>query len=130
MECVMRSHLPAAGVTAVVGLVVAGVLNAPTLRALPRQDQVIIGQGPGQRSGGPAPDNLAFEVASVKPNKSGDGRIGIFGQPGGRFNATNVPLRLLIRNAYQLQDSQLVGGPDWIASSRFDIVAKAAAALA
>jgi uncharacterized protein (TIGR03435 family) len=66
-----------------------------------------------------------FEVASVKPNKSGDGRVMIGVQPGGRFTATNVPLRLLIRNAYQLQDFQIIGGPDWLTSDHFDIVAKA-----
>jgi bla regulator protein BlaR1 len=68
---------------------------------------------------------MQFEVASIKPNKSGDGRIMIGMQPGGRFTATNVPLRMLIRNAYQLQDSQIVGGPDWMATDRYDIVAKA-----
>src|SRR5262249_20606157 len=46
----------------------------------------------------------AFEVASVKPNKSGDGRVLFSVQPGGRFTATNVTVRMLIRNAYQLQD--------------------------
>lgn len=66
-----------------------------------------------------------FEVASVKPNKSGDGRVMIGVQPGGRFTATNVPLRLLIRNAYQLQDFQIIGAPDWLSSDRFDIAAKA-----
>jgi uncharacterized protein (TIGR03435 family) len=68
-----------------------------------------------------------FEVASIKPNKSGDGRVMISMQPGGRFTATNVPLKFLIRNAYQLQDFQIVGGPDWISSERFDVVAKAEA---
>src|SRR5213593_3902315 len=66
-----------------------------------------------------------FEVASVKPNKSGDNRVMIGVQPGGRFTATNVPLRMLIRNAYQLQDFQLVGGPDWMSTDRYDIAAKA-----
>jgi len=66
-----------------------------------------------------------FEVASIKPNKSGDGRVMIGIQPGGRFTATNVPVRLLIRNAYQLQDFQIVGGPDWLSSDRYDVVAKA-----
>jgi bla regulator protein blaR1 len=68
-----------------------------------------------------------FEVASVKPNKSGDGRMMLGVQPGGRFTATNVALRMLIRNAYQLQDFQIVGGPDWLTSDRFDIVAKSEA---
>jgi uncharacterized protein (TIGR03435 family) len=67
----------------------------------------------------------SFEVAAVKINKSNDGRVMIGMQPGGRYTATNVPLRLLARNAYRLQDTQLVGGPDWISSMRFDVSAKA-----
>jgi uncharacterized protein (TIGR03435 family) len=74
-------------------------------------------------------DNAAFEVASVKANKSGDNRIGIGFQPGGRFRATNVPLRELISAAYgtpqPLPAFQITGGPKWIESDRFDIVAKA-----
>src|SRR5262245_53763434 len=72
-------------------------------------------------------DNQApqFEVASIKQNKSGDNRVMIGVQPGGRFTATNVTLRMLIRNAYQLQDFQITGGPSWIADDHFDIVAKA-----
>src|ERR1051325_1321833 len=65
----------------------------------------------------------AFEVASIKPNNSGDGRVMLQNQPG-RFAATNVTLKMLIRNAYQLQEFQIAGGPSWIASDRFDIVAK------
>ena len=72
------------------------------------------------QSTAPAP---AFEVASIKPNNSGDGRVLMSNQPG-RFTATNVTLRLLIRNAYQLQDFQISGGPSWISSDHFDIVAK------
>jgi uncharacterized protein (TIGR03435 family) len=67
----------------------------------------------------------AFEVASVKPNKSGDIQALMFPQPGGRFTATNVTLRALIIGAYHLQDSQLSGGPDWLDRERFDIAAKA-----
>jgi uncharacterized protein (TIGR03435 family) len=72
-----------------------------------------------------APAQPQFEVASIKANKSGDGRVMLGFQPGGRFNATNVTLRLLIRNAYQLQDFQIVGGPSWMTDDHFDIVAKA-----
>ena len=71
------------------------------------------------------PATAAFEVASVKPNKTGDGRVMLGLQPGGRFNATNVPLRMLLRQAFNVQEFQLVGGPDWIGSDRFDVVAKA-----
>lgn len=72
----------------------------------------------------------AFEVASVKP--SGPGTPGLLGQVprilppvGGRFTALNVQLRMLVRLAYGLHDSQITGGPSWSTSTRFDITAKA-----
>ena len=74
---------------------------------------------------GPTQSSQQFEVASIKPNKSNDGRVMIGVQPGGRFTATNVTLKMLIRNAYQLQDFQIAGGPDWMSSDHFDVVAKA-----
>ena len=79
------------------------------------------------RAQSPAPPaaSPAYEVASVKPNTSGDFGIRIGVQPGGRFTVTNAPVRDLIRQAYNVQDFQLIGGPDWIKSDRFDIVAKA-----
>jgi uncharacterized protein (TIGR03435 family) len=50
-------------------------------------------------------------------------------QPGGRFTATGVTLRMLIGIAYgtpqPLPNSQMLGGPKWIESDRFDVVAKA-----
>jgi uncharacterized protein (TIGR03435 family) len=67
----------------------------------------------------------SFEVASVKPNKSGDRGMSSAEQAGGRFIATNNTLAILVRNAFNLQESQVVGLPDWGASERFDIVAKA-----
>lgn len=66
-----------------------------------------------------------FEVASVKLHTSDDSRVFMVAQPNGRFVAANIPLRLLIRTAYQLQDDQIVGGPDWLATDRFDIDARA-----
>jgi uncharacterized protein (TIGR03435 family) len=67
---------------------------------------------------------LAFEVASIKPNNSGPGPLGIEVQPGGRFIASNVTLRRLVLDAYQLQTFQLSGGPSWLGSDHFDVVAK------
>ena len=45
--------------------------------------------------------------------------------PPGRFTATNIPLKVLITNAYQLSFFQVVGGPGWVSTDRFDIAAKA-----
>ena len=70
-------------------------------------------------------DKPKFEVASVRPNTADDGKIMIGIQPGGRFNAVNVPLWDLIRQAYAVQRTQIVGAPDWTETARYDIVAKA-----
>jgi uncharacterized protein (TIGR03435 family) len=86
----------------------------------------LLAQAPAPRpDSGVAAPGPTFEVASVRPNKSGEPFVRLGIQPGGRYTATNVPLRLLIRNAYQLQDSQIIGAPGWVDSDRFDIVAKA-----
>jgi len=65
-----------------------------------------------------------FEVASVKQNTSGEGFMRVELPPGNRLSITNLPLRQLVTMAYQLQQFQLVGGPSWITSDRFDIIAK------
>lgn len=67
----------------------------------------------------------SFEVASIKSNRSGEVLYSIAFQPGGRLNATNAPLRELVRAAYGIQNHQLEGGPNWIGSERFDVIAKA-----
>ena len=87
-----------------------GTLGAPLVRAQP----------PTGAANAPA-----FEVASIKSNASGALRVSIQASPGGRFTAINAPVRALIRHAYQLQDFELTGGPKWLDSERFDIVARA-----
>ena len=73
----------------------------------------------------PAEPKPKFEVASVRENTSGSNQVSISMQPGGRFTAVNMPLVILMRSAFRLQDSQLVGAPDWTETSRYDITAKA-----
>ena len=62
-----------------------------------------------------------FEVASVKPNTSRDARPNVDATPG-RFTATAVTLRELIGMGYSVT-SRIIGGPDWLDTDRFDIVA-------
>src|SRR5690349_15717458 len=75
------------------------------------------------------PGSLSFEVASVKPNRSGEMRAPSMILPGGRFTATNNTVRELILNAYGISASPylLEGGPAWIDSERYDVEARAAA---
>jgi uncharacterized protein (TIGR03435 family) len=78
----------------------------------------------------PASAKLAFEVASVKQNVSGESRVSMRTQPGGRLIVTNVLVRNLIATAFVMADpqplirSRILGGPDWIDSERYDINAK------
>ena len=64
-----------------------------------------------------------FEVATIKQNKANDGGQFIRRTVTG-LTVTNMPLRQLIVFAYQIAQFQLVGGPAWIASDHFDMVAK------
>lgn len=67
-----------------------------------------------------------FEVASVKPNKSGTLQTNIGMLPNG-VNFVNLPLRAIIQFAYGInQPSKLFGVPDWAATERYDINARAA----
>jgi bla regulator protein blaR1 len=88
------------------------VVNTPRLHA---QSQPISANG------------RAFEVASVKPNKTvgaqRDGRL----QPG-HFSQTAVTLRQLIRMAYGV--SQMAGAPNWIDTDLFDVEGKGTFAMA
>ena len=71
------------------------------------------------------PNRLAFDVASVKPNPN-DVPEGISLSPNGDVRFTGFRVRTLIAMAYggaQLLDQ--FTGPSWIATDRFDIVAKA-----
>jgi uncharacterized protein (TIGR03435 family) len=98
-------------------LAAAAVLVAAIapLRAVP--------QGASAPQGAQEPA-LAFEVASVRRNTTGVNEQYIRRDQGGNVTVVNMPLRALITFAYQIQSFQLEGGPDWIASDRFDIVAK------
>src|SRR5688572_8191671 len=80
------------------------------------------GQGDPEKS---TVQPTTFEAASVRPNKSGEPGSRFRREPGGRFNASNVTLRQLITNAYQIQGFQLLNLPDWAGEERFDIVVEA-----
>jgi uncharacterized protein (TIGR03435 family) len=65
-----------------------------------------------------------FDVASVKPavpdafGSSGeDGRNGL-------LKVYNVSLKRCIRYAYDIPETQIVGGPNWVDELRYDIVAR------
>jgi uncharacterized protein (TIGR03435 family) len=81
-----------------------------------------------QQVAGTGDNRLTFEAASVKPN--GTGAIETrWTFANGRFTAVNVTLKALISSAYgspqqPLAGFQISGGPSWLESARFDVLAQ------
>jgi uncharacterized protein (TIGR03435 family) len=67
-----------------------------------------------------------FEVATIKPSNPdspGQGiRVGVGG--GNAFTTLNLPVFELIKFAYGVHEKQVTGGPAWLESEKFDILAK------
>jgi len=60
---------------------------------------------------------------SIKQNVSGGPFSRVDLRSPGRFSAVNIPAALLVRVAYGLEEFELVGGPRWLESDRYDLVA-------
>jgi len=69
---------------------------------------------------------LSFEVAEVKVDQTGDNRMAVDFQGGGKLSMRNVPMKVLIMFAYHVRADAVEGWPGWFESDRFDVVAKAA----
>jgi uncharacterized protein (TIGR03435 family) len=72
-----------------------------------------------------APDALpAFEVASIKPAPTEPPRVLVLPSPD-RFYRATVTLQGLIIYAHGLQGFRIIGAPDWAATERWEVSAKA-----
>jgi uncharacterized protein (TIGR03435 family) len=67
----------------------------------------------------------SFEVASIKQDDSGQRGASLNSAMPDGFAATNASLKMLVALAYGLNDVQVSGGPSWVSSERYDILAKA-----
>lgn len=65
--------------------------------------------------------NPSFEVATIKPNNSGVPRMQGLVVRGRNFKTINSSLEDLISFAYGVQVKQIVNGPPWLNSERYDI---------
>lgn len=126
VETIMLNHAPrrldvprrllltTAALGAVVGPVILGVMHVPA----------IVAQEPDK----PVPQLIAtnqlpeFEVASIRPSGR-TSNLKVNFAPGGKLFITDATLRFLIKIAYDIGDDQLVGGPGWVGSKRFDVSA-------
>ena len=66
----------------------------------------------------------SFDVASVRPHSPDDAYFLVHPPTAGRFSATGAVAKLLVMLAYDIQESQIVGEPPWLAAEKWDIEAK------
>lgn len=67
-----------------------------------------------------------FDVATIRPTgPSSDGHTHINYPPGDRFSTSNITVLNLMQWAYGMPERQILDGPQWLGSTRFDIQAKA-----
>jgi uncharacterized protein (TIGR03435 family) len=74
--------------------------------------------------GQPGIEPPKYEVASIKRNTDNEFRFAFRIQPDGSLAATGITLKRLLMTVYNVQDFRIVGGPEWVASSRWDLQAK------
>ncbi len=117
----MQHRLNSGGEASVVRRALLVLVAALTLAGIPLGRAR--SQDPAQKPQAPAP--TSFEVASIKPSEAQPGLIRMGFAPGGRYTASGVTVKMLIQQAYDLRDYQISGGPGWISSERYDIVATA-----
>src|ERR1700682_762689 len=73
----------------------------------------------------PAPAPATFEVLPIKPCAPNTSRTPYQVQPGGGLRADCVTVKTLVAHAYGVREYQISGGPAWVDSERYDIIAKA-----
>jgi uncharacterized protein (TIGR03435 family) len=125
-----RLFLTAAGVVALTAPIILGELTAPRLRAqAPTVQSPAVAQWQIDAGG-----KMAFDVASVKSNKSNDpsnsnvplGPGDTYSPSGGLFSAKHTTLLNYIMFAYKIPSlNDLHGIPDWVMTDHFDIEARA-----
>ena len=71
----------------------------------------------------PADAKPQFEVSTIKPSKP-DARFSLLVNRSGMMNSTNTSLADLIKFAYDVHAKQIVGGPKWMETDKFDITGK------
>lgn len=98
-----------------------------TIFILPAMAQSRFGVGTKPNSPSVLAKLPRFEVASIKPVRMSDPAplgIGFYVFAGGRAVASRCPLQYLLTLAFNVENFQIKGGPNWIDTNRYDIEAK------
>src|ERR1035437_9518523 len=85
---------------------------------------VLMATGAFAQPATPRPSFSEFEVASIKPTPPSAGGRWIRMLSTNEFAAKNHAVKTLIAAAYDLNPQAILGGPTWVESDRYDIVAR------
>jgi len=115
LDFARKALLTLAALLAIAVPITFGLLNATPSRA----------QSQAASANLPTP---VYSSVSIKPSKPSAGELYraklMVNLSDGSFTAKDITLQRLIQLAYHIQDSLLVGGPDWVNTAKFDINAK------
>jgi bla regulator protein blaR1 len=71
--------------------------------------------------------HIAIEVASIRPsNPEACGEYPIIDNHNDRYDMKCVNVKFLLQTAFNVRDFQVIGGPNWIGSTQYDVAAKIA----
>lgn len=111
LNCTRKMMLVASAAVVLAAPLLIGVWNAPPLQAQAVQ----------------LPTTRKFEVATIKPTPPGANGVAMGNSPSGDFIAVNQTLENLVALAYtgaSFSEGRVTGGPGWVRTARFDIVAR------
>jgi bla regulator protein blaR1 len=109
-----KYSLPAAALVAIVALRSLGPLCRAQAVAAPQYNNV---------PHIPLIPPTHFDVATIKPDKGDDRTMLIFAGDN-TWSLKNLPIEMLLKQAFGLEDDRLMGIPGWVKTERFDIQAK------
>jgi bla regulator protein BlaR1 len=110
------------GRRALLGAVAGLVLILPIGLGVLRGQSAPIGQSTGTDLDANK-DIPKFDVASIKPASSADGRSMLQFTPDGTV-IHGIPPQMLLRVAFGVENDRIIGAPSWVNSNRYDIEAK------
>lgn len=76
-----------------------------------------------RNAGAPSVKVPAYDVVTIKPNRTGSNSVSANFQ-GDTYSATNVSLKMMMQNAYDIKLDLIFGLTGWAESARFDVQAK------
>jgi uncharacterized protein (TIGR03435 family) len=97
----------------------AALMLAAAVLSLPAAQAQTTAPAPAAAATSP----IAYDVVTIKPDKSDSGRISI-NINDNTFSASNVSVKMLLENTYGIKDDQIFGLPKWAEEAHFDLTAK------